>query len=229
YLPVMLLTIGADNSLVRWVRLFLSVGSAIIYILCIVESTLKCYWFTLTIVTGLRLRYFHIIVILCDFNERLCLLCEVLKRLKAYNGFGPNLECAAWRRNNHWEFAQLNMLRLIHGRIYELLQIINEHVGWSMTLIAQEALFEFVCYTYWCLTYKLVKMGMGAVIFNFVTIFSLGCLHYQWFQQADRVKQNGEMFAAITTQLYKPCDDKRYNDLLLALLIQTMHQKLMQR
>ncbi|XP_004536473.1 uncharacterized protein LOC101460764 [Ceratitis capitata] len=191
-----------------------------------VKNMTNTYFGTVTIVMGLRLRYFHALSLMCEFNEYLCVLYETIDLLVTYNNTRPICEFNVWRPHNRWELEQLNLLRLLYGRLFEFFQLINDCAGWSMTLIAQLALSEFVCYTYWCLTYKLVNLGIGAVIFNLATIISLGCLHYQWFGLAEKINRKGQNIAALSTQLSKPLGSRRYNDLLLTFSIQTLHQKL---
>ncbi|XP_037961152.1 gustatory receptor 23a-like [Teleopsis dalmanni] len=159
-----------------------------------------------------------------QLNQRADILRDAILTLAAQNKPKSKYGIDIWKPYTSWEYEQLNVMRLIYGRLYEAYQTLSECFGWSLIIMLMSSLCEFVSKAFW--SFEAIRNNqMYRIIFNSSTVLSLTCLVSLLLLLGDEGEGKSRNIGCLIFKLVKPLGNKRYNDLVSEFSLQTLHQR----
>ncbi|XP_053949414.1 gustatory receptor 23a-like [Anastrepha ludens] len=182
-------------------------------------------YYSVLLELGTQTRFLQIINTIMTLNQEAQNVTKLLEKLVAQNKHKSRYGSDIWMPYTPREYEQLNLLRLLYGRLYKAYGCADDCFAWCILLFIMEKFFFLVCNLYWCAQMFFEEPTIFKIFYNLSSTLKAGFQIVVLCAISSEVENYSRYIGCLISRLPKPLGNKPYNDLVTNFSIQTLHQQ----
>ncbi|XP_054729377.1 gustatory receptor 23a-like [Anastrepha obliqua] len=182
-------------------------------------------YYSVLLELGTQTRFLQIINTIMTLNQEAQNVTKLLEKLVAQNKHKSRYGSDIWMPYTPREYEQLNLLRLLYGRLYKAYGCADDCFAWCILLFIMEKFFFLVCNLYWCAQMFFEEPTIFKIFYNLSSTLKAGFQIVVLCAIGSEVENYSRYIGCLISRLPKPLGNKPYNDLVTNFSIQTLHQQ----